>query len=136
MDYIFDHGVPDLLDPPLRIKQHTLQDMLERFMRWHADLLQWLLELQRHPNTIVAQRLSDLNQKQWQAERRRNKSEAQWRLRQGVRLATHRDSKKRSFDDMSATEQQVLEDLDIDKLRKQHEKLRAQKLGNLRRQML
>ena len=47
--YIFQHGVPTLLDPPLQRKRPDcykalLQNMLEEFMTWHALLLRCLLE--------------------------------------------------------------------------------------------
>ena len=40
--YIFEHGVPELLDPPLlreTPKREVVQKMLEEFMTWHASLL-------------------------------------------------------------------------------------------------
>ena len=81
-------------------------------------------------------RLSDLDQKQWQTERRREKNEAQQRLNQGAHLATLRDSGKKQFDDMSATEQQVLEDFDYNISKKRHEALRVQKSEPFRRKLL
>ena len=137
--YIFEHGVPTLLDPPLQRappKRALLENMLEDFMTWHASLLQWLLEQQQHPNTITARRLSDLDQKQWQTERRRQKEEARQRVSQGARLATLRDIGKKKYDDMSATEQQILEDFDCNKSQRQHENRRVQKPEHFRRKML
>jgi len=81
---------------------------------------------------ITAQRLSDLDQKEWQTQRRRKKSEVQQRLSQGARLATLRDSGEKEFDDMSATEQQVLEDFECKRLQTRHEELRIQKPGHFR----
>jgi len=130
--YIFEHGVPTLLDPPLQRKRPDcykalLQNMLEEFMMWHADLLRWLLARQKDPNTIIAQRLSDLNQKEWQTQRRCKKHEAQQRVSQGTRLAKLRDSGDKEFDDMSAKEQQILEDFDCKRSQKLHEELRIKK---------
>jgi len=135
--YIFQHGVPTLLDPPRQRRRPDcyralLQNMLEELMTWQALLLQWLLERQQHPNMITAQRLSDLDQKEWQTQRRRKKNEAQQRLSQGARLATLRDSGEKEFDDMSATEQQVLEDFECKRLQTRHEELRIQKPGHFR----
>ena len=99
--YIFEHGVPTLLDPPVQresrrlehdAQRALLQNMLQEFMTWHASLLQWLLERQKHPNTTFARRLSDLDQKEWQIERRRQKEEARQGLLHGTHLATLRDS--------------------------------------------
>ena len=47
--YIFQHGVPTLLHPPLQRNRPDcykalLQSMLEEFMTWHALLLRCLLE--------------------------------------------------------------------------------------------
>jgi len=136
--YIFEHGVPTLLDPPLQRKlpdcyKALLQNMLEEFMTWHASLLRWLLARQKDPNMIIAQRLSDLDQKEWQTQRRRKKHEAQQRLSQGTRLAKLRDSGDKEFDDMSATEQQILEDFDCKRSQKLHEELRIQKPDHVRR---
>ena len=59
--YIFEHGVPPLLDPPLRRKRPDcykalLQNMLEEFMMWQADLLRWLLARQKHDHSTKAVR--------------------------------------------------------------------------------
>ena len=121
---IFEHGVPSLLDPPfLRQppKRALLEYWLERFMTWHTSLLQWLVERKQDPNTIIA---------------RSEKSEARQRLSQGAHLATIRDSGKKQFNDMSATEQQVLVDFDANKLQKRHEELRVQKPEPFRRKLL
>ena len=54
-------------------------------------------------------------------ERRERKSEAKQRLDNGARLVKQRDRGKRKSDDMSATEQQVIEDFEVGKSRKQYE---------------
>ena len=136
MDYIFDHHIPELLDPPLHVEEHMLDKMLDDFMIWHSALLRWIVLRQQHPSTRTAQKLADLNQKEWQAERRRNKAEAKSRLRQGEDLAALRDSKKKRAEDMSATEQQILEDFDTQKLREQYENQRIEKTGNRLRKAL
>ena len=82
---------------------------------------------QNHPNMIVAQKLSDLNEKKWQAERRRKKSDIEQQLRQGALLANLKDNHAKRFHDMSATEQRVLEDYETGKLRKLHNEIRIRK---------
>ena len=104
-----------------------METMLEELMTWYACLLQWLVERQHDPNTIIAQKLSDLDQKQWQTERRCRKLELQKQLRQGAHLAELRDTKRKRFDDMSATEQRVLEDYDCGKLQKRLDDVRVRK---------
>ena len=128
--YILKHGVPTLLDPPSfrsTLPRTKMDSMLEEFLEWHASLLKWLSNLQNDPNTIVAQKLSDLNQKEWQAERRREKSDTEQQLRQGALLANLRDTHAKRFHDMSATEQRVLEDYETGKLRKRLDEVRIRK---------
>ena len=128
--YILEHDLPTLLDAPLQRQppqRAAMEMMLEELMIWYARFLQWLVERQNEPNTIIAQKLSDLDQKQWQIERRRRKSEVRQQLRQGAHLAELRDSNKKRFHDMSATEQRVLEDYDCGKLQKGHDDVRVRK---------
>ena len=128
--YILEHDIPTLLDAPLQrqpLQRAAMETMLEELMTWYACLLQWLVERQNDPNTIIAQKLSDLDQKQWQTERRRRKCELQKQLRQGAHLAELRDSNRKRFHDMSATEQRVLEDYDCGKLQKRHDDVRVRK---------
>ena len=126
--YIFEHGLPTLLDPPIRTEPPTramLENMLEECMTWHARLLRSLVEQASSSHTITARKLSDLNEKEWIAERRFNKQQAKLQLHEGARLARLRESGK--FGDMSATEQRVLEDFDSLKLERRHNNLRIQK---------
>ena len=128
--YILQHGIPTLLDASLLrhpLQSAAMETMLEELMIWHACLLQWLVERQNDPNTIIAQKLSDLDQKQWQTERRCRKLELQKQLRQGAHLAELKDSNRKRFHDMSATEQRVLEDYDCGKLQKRHDDVRVRK---------
>ena len=80
----------------------------------------------------MARKLSDLNLKQWQSERRSRKWEAQQELRQGAHLAELRDGNNKRFHDMSATEQRVLGDLDGGRLEKQCDDLRVLKPNDWR----
>jgi len=82
--------------------------MLEELMIWHAALLQSLIERQEHPDMAVARKLSALDQKDWQRRRRQRKSEAMVALKQGQHLSAARDRGKNKFEDMSATQQQVV----------------------------
>ena len=141
--YIFEHGVPAFLDPPLTYRKLSepptkalLQSMLEEFMTWHASLLRWLLEQQQHPSTSIQQRLSARDQGDWRNQRRREKAEAHELLRWGEHLAMLRDKRKRKFEDMSAAEQQAVQDFDCGKLKKRHDELRIQKPDRFRKPML
>ena len=131
--YILEHGIPSLLDPPLPrrpdptlFERQHLQNILEELMVWFS-LLTWLADHRSDPNTIMAQKLSDLDQKQWQTERRRRKDEVRKQLREGAHLAEPRDSDRKPFHDRSATEQRVLEVFDCGKLRKLHDEVRVRK---------
>ena len=90
-------------------------------MTWHVSLLQSLLEHQQHPDVIMARRLSDLDQKEWQRQRRLSKMKAKERMNHGALLVEERDNHKRKFDDMSTEEQQMLEDFETPKARKLYE---------------
>ena len=90
-------------------------------MTWHASLLQSLLERQQHPDMTTARRLSDLDEMQWRAERQQINWEAKQRVHQGAFLAEQRYSRKRKFADMSATEQQFVEECETWRSKKQNE---------------
>ena len=134
--YIFENGIPTLLDADM-LKQplHTgtryaswdIETMLEEFMIWHASLLQWLDERQNHPNTIMARKLSDPNEKNWQEWRRREKLHLEQELRHGLYLANLIEGGVKRVHDMSAEEQRVLEDHDNGKLRKRYDGVRIRK---------
>jgi hypothetical protein len=124
--YIFEYGIPTMLDSPVLRRtlersrvplQVPLQDLLEELMRWYASLLKWLVEHRKDPKTIMAQKLSDLDQKPWQAERRRQKAETQEQLRHG----------RKRFHEMSATEQRDLEDFECGRSKKRHDELRIRR---------
>ena len=138
--FIFNHGVPLLLDLPLRLKgkinKALLQNMLEEFMTWHASLLQSILEHQDHPDMTTARRLSDLDQKQWQQRRRQTKLEAKQQVQRGTFLAEQRDNGKRQFEDMSVAEQQLLEDFETQKSSKQYEEARVKRPNYFHGKML
>jgi len=137
--FIFNHGVPALLDLPLRRKAPSkamLQSMLEELMTWHASLLQSILERQNHPDMANARKLAALDQTVWRMHRRERKKEAQQRMVQGSRLVKERDSSKRNFEDMSAAEQQVLEDFDTGRSAQRHAKECEKKLPCFRGKML
>ena len=129
-NYIFECGIPTLLDADLLkhpLQGANMETMLEELMRWHASLLQWLDKRQKDPNTIIARKLSDPNQKLWQDARRRIKLQLDKQLRKGMYLAHLRDTNVKRLGDMSATEQRVLEDHDNGKLRKRCDRIRIRK---------
>ena len=113
--FILNQGVPAILDLPLRAKAPTkamFQNMLEDLMTWHASLLQSLLDREKHPDINHVRRQSALNEQTWNMQRREDKRTAKERMNEGARLIKERDSRKRKFEDLSATEQQILQEYD------------------------
>ena len=128
--YIFKCGIPTLLDADLLrhpLQEAKMETMLEELLRWHASLLQWLDKRQNHPHTIIARKLSDPNEKLWQAWRRRRKLQLEQQLRKGAFLANLRDTNVKRARDMSAKEQRVLEEYDTGKMQKRHDNVRIRK---------
>ena len=128
--FILAHGIPTALDAPRdtqSLEREAIEPMLDELMIWHCCLLQWLVMRQDDPNTIIARKLSDLNQRDWQAERRVRKRALQQEIRQATLLAELRDTNKKRLHQMSATEQRVLEEYETGKLQKRHDGYRIQK---------
>ena len=90
-------------------------------MRWYASLLRSLVEHDKLPGLTHARQMSALEHTEWRRQKRTACSAAKSALIQGSRLSMQRDSNKRSYDDMSATEQQLLEDFDGRRLHKRVE---------------
>ena len=113
--FILAYGIPTALEAPRNtqsLERKVIEPMLDELMIWHWCLMQWLVMRQDYPNTIIGRKLSDLNQRDWQAERRVRKSALQKEIRQARLLA------KKRLHQMSATEQRELEDYEIGKLQK------------------
>ena len=130
--FIFECGIPTVLDADLLshpLQRANMETILEELMMWHASLLQWLDKRQNHPNTIIARKLSDPNEKLWQACRRRRKLQLEQHLRKGAYLAFLRDTNVKRSRDMSAIEQRVLEAYDTGKLQKRNDDARIRKPG-------
>ena len=123
--FILQHGLPELFDARVRKEKPSremLQSILEDGMRWHASLLHSLVEHNERPGLAHARRMSDLEHTAWRRQQREACLVAQQALSRGRRLSMERDSKKRSYDEMSPTEQQLLEDFDVHRLQKQVDK--------------
>ena len=93
--------------------------ILDDGMRWHDSLLQSLVEHDKRPGLAHAQQMSNLELSEWRHQKQQAFLVAKQARSEGRRLSMERDSKKRSYYDMSATEQQMLEDYDTEKLQKQ-----------------
>ena len=89
--------------------------MIDDAMHWHASMLQNIVERENHPDMESARQLGTLDQSDWRQLRTETKCEANQRLSQCKRLAMERYTKKRKYEDMSATEQQTLVNVDTNK---------------------
>lgn len=99
-----------------------LQSIIEYGMRWHASLLRSFVEHNERPGLAHARRMIDKEHIAWRHQRREACLVAKPALSRGRRLSMERDSKKRSYYEMSAEEQQLLEDFDVRRLQKQVDK--------------
>ena len=123
--FILQHGLPELFDARVRKEKPSremLLSILEDGVRWHASLLHSLVEHNERPGLAHARRMSDLEHTAWRRQQREACLVAQQALSRGRRLSMERDSKKRSYDEMSPTEQQLLEDFDVHRLQKKVDK--------------
>ena len=129
--YILNHGVPEVLNVPLRSKKIVskalLQNMLNQFVIWHRSLLQYIVRHKADPDMATALRLSDLNESVWRGTRQREKKEARLRLKHGARLSKQKDAGKRKWHEMSAAEQQLIEDYETEGSVKRYEALLLKK---------
>ena len=83
-----------------------------------------------------ARKLAALDQEVWKMRRRERKLAAKQQMDQGRQLAEDRDSKKRKYEDMSATEQQVLEDFDVGRAAQRHARECGKRLPSFQGKML
>ena len=101
--------------------------MLDEFMIWHRSLLQYIVQYKAHPDMAIALMLSDLNAGEWRETRQRLKNEARLRLKDGARLSKQKDTGKRTWNEMSSTEKQLIEDYETKKSRREYEMLLVKK---------
>ena len=90
-------------------------------MHWHVSLLRSLVEHDQRPVLAHERQMSDLQQTAWRRQKQQAHLHAKQALAQGKRLCEDRDSRKRTYSEMSATEQQLLEDFDTNELQKRVE---------------
>ena len=98
--------------------QELLQSILEDGVHWHVSLLRSLIEHDQRPGMAHERQMSDLRQTAWRRQKQRAHLHAKQALAQGKRLCEDRDSRKRTYSEMSATGQQILDDFDAKNLHK------------------
>ena len=119
--YILQEGLPRLFAGSAHRKipgEKVLRSILDEGMRWHACLLQSLLRHEQREDLNKLHELSMLEKPAWVQERKDAFLKAKDAMKQGEILVMERDTKKRTFGEMSATEQQTLADYDTGKLAK------------------
>ena len=75
----------------------------------------------------MAIRLSDVNEKTFVEERRQLKAKAKQRLKDGALLSEQKELGEINWDDMSATEQHLVEDFETKKLERDYEATKVKK---------
>ena len=137
---IWQHGLPSIANLPMGNRRRHLQsfDMLQSSL---DECLQWYICL---ANDIVIHRSQegfdtqlsasslDTQERQWQQTRREALQNVRYALRLGAALAKQRDDKKRSHDEMSDSEQKILEDYEAGKIKKAKQDLTTPKMEPFR----
>ena len=75
----------------------------------------------------IAIKLSDRNERKWRETRQRLKNDARLRLKTGARLSKQKDTGKRTWNEMSSTEKQLIEDYETRKSERAYETLLVKK---------
>ena len=135
---IWQRGLPAIADEPTirgKVDERVLQSRMEECLTWFSDLVQDLME---HGTQTGFKEQVDLGAKpdgktKAARERRREAwATARQHLRRAKQLAGKRDSGKRKWDDMSQTEQEMLEDFDTGKLKKAADEHQVKRLKPFR----
>jgi hypothetical protein len=122
--FIWTHGLPEFFDGAnvragtCGMTKEMLQSIIEEGMEWYASLVQSLMEHESRSDLETRRQLGDLRKSPLQDIRRKALQRCNQLKQQGKLLATARDSLKRKFEDMSPTEQSVLEDYETGKTEK------------------
>ena len=122
--FIWRHGLPELFDAPWHrgaANPKSPQRILESGMRWHASLLRSLVQHHTLPEKEDARVLSNDGMG---FQRRKALSDAKKAIHSGKCLCEQRDAGEKYWDDMSATEQQWVEDFDTGRAQRRYDKMR------------
>ena len=130
--------VPAIADAPAvrgKVDERVLQSRMDECLTWFSNLAKDLME---HGTQTGFKEQVDLGAKpdgktKAARERRREAwATARQHLRRAKQLAGKRDSGKRKWDDMSQTEQEMLEDFDTGKLKKAADEHQVKRLKPFR----
>ena len=103
------------------ISKALLQNMPHQSVSWHRSLLLYIVRHKADPNMATALKLSDLNESVLRETRLKA------RLKHGARLSEQKDAGKRTWNEMPATEQQLIEDYETEWSIKLYEALLVKK---------
>ena len=120
--FIFNHGLPRLLDMPAETARPNAEalheELLEEMMLWHTALLHDILGHCDAPALAYARRMGSLNEKAWRRMVRAEVCMARLELSKGKQLSLQRSRGKRSYDEMLASEKEILDSWDTGHLAK------------------
>ena len=114
---IWELGLPKIASESVQwvTDECLLQSSMDDCLHWFVCLAKDLVKRTAHSDYQVHLDLSSLTPSDAQIRRREQLQQAQQRLHEGKRLATLFHSKKRTYDEMSPSEQQLWEDFDTGK---------------------
>ena len=114
---IWELGLPKIASESVQgvTDECLLQSCMDDCLQWFVCLAKDLVKRTAHPDYQVQLSLSSLTPNDAQIRRREQLQQARQKLQDGKRLATLFHSKKRTYDEMSPSEQQLWEDFDTGK---------------------
>ena len=114
---IWELGIPKIATKSVQgvTDKCLLQSCMDDCFQWFACLAKDIVKRRKHPNYQLQLDLSSLTPTIAQIRRREHLQQALQKLQDGKRLATLFHGKKRTYDEMSPSEQQLWEDFDTGK---------------------
>ena len=144
---IWQQGLPGIADSPVayRRRRHAteqpdmgmLQSGLAECLQWYCRLANNIVvhQTQEGFDTLVSASSLDKQERRQQQTRRRALQKARDALRLGATLVTQRDANKRSYDEMTNTEQKTLEDYETGRAKRAKQALATPKMKPFRRNL-
>ena len=127
---IWELGLPKIASKSVQgaTDECLLQSCMDDCFQWFLCLAKDIVKRTEHPDYQVQLDLSSLTPSDAQIRRREQLQQARQKLQDGKRLATFFHGKKRTYDEMSARDQQLWEDFDTGKC---HKRVRAKQVKRL-----
>ena len=114
---IWELGLPKIASKSVHgsTDECLLQSCMDDCFQWFLRVAKDIVKRTEHPDYQVQLDLSSLTPSEAQIRRREQLQQARQKLQDGKRLATLFHGKKRTYDEMSPSEQQAFEDFDTGK---------------------